>query len=128
MSKWDYMDNKVWESSEVMKELESIFKKEAQDKAQQIKQVADANRDLAASIRDVAKAQSDTNKATAAADDNAVDEDKAKDKITDDDHKTAKESLLKELHSLANLAADSLNHKLSYKIERAIDSILYDEE
>lgn len=45
---------------------------------------------------------------------------------TEEEQKIAKESLLKELNELASKASDEKNYKLAYKIERAIDTILFE--
>lgn len=131
MSYWDDMDKKVWESSVVMKELEKIYKKSQSDLGKQIsdlaksvagaagpiKQTADAAKELKAVVAPSAKAEDGEVKNTP----------KKKKKISKTQHKKAKESLLKELHHLANEASDKLDQKLAYKIERAIDAIEWDE-
>ena len=49
--------------------------------------------------------------------------------LTEEEGQTrAKEALLEELNKMAFEAANQSNTKLAYKIERAIDSILFEEE
>ena len=104
MSKWDYMDNKVWKSSEVMKELEKIYIKQAQDKLD-VKQAQDKIGDVTKKINELKAAVVETGKAmkdALPADDGAVKEkpkSKKRKRITEKDH------------------------KLVYSIERAIESL-----
>ena len=66
-------------------------------------------------------------KAESLAEDEFVDGDDQE--ITEEEQASiAKESLLEELSMLASEAARSGNYKTAYKIERAADSILHDEE
>lgn len=130
MSKWDRMDNIVWESSEVMKELEKIYKKsQSKDLVKKLQEAGQAAATYAAPMQQASKAVKELNSAmqgSSAAEDGKVS--RKKKKISKEQHNKAKDSLLKELHNLANKASDSLDHKLSYKIERAIDSINEDQE
>lgn len=137
MSKWDYMDKKVWDSSEVMRELERIFLKNAQDLAK----VQEAANKVVKTTADALKAKTelaDAAKIGSAAKDGEIsyseledEKNMAKDQPKEADaakeHKKAQASLLRELSSMAEKAATSGNYKLAYKIERAIDSILFEE-
>lgn len=135
MSKWDYMDKKVWDSSEVMRELERIFIKNAVD-LDKVQQAANAMVD-AAKKGDEAKKKMDEAVKSSVAKDGEIsyseledEKNMAKDQPKEDsakEHKKAQASLLRELSSMAEKAATSGNYKLAYKIERAIDSILFEE-
>jgi uncharacterized protein YwgA len=144
MSRWDYMDNKVWESSEVMKELESILKKQAglakdgdilkqADMAKKLQDVKTLGAEVA-KVTETTKALNKTIENMGMSDDNPEDlkterkrKKVKKKKISKKEYNLAKDELLEELNKMAAEAADKLDHKLSYKIERAIDSINFDE-
>lgn len=131
MSHWDYMDKKVWESSEVMQELEKIFIKEAQanipQKTQDLKNLTEA-----------AKSAGDALKNSGLmADDGAAEVEekpkkekvkKTKKKISKKSHKKAKAQLMSELKHLSMNAGLAGDHKLAYSIDRAIDELLEGEE
>jgi hypothetical protein len=132
MSHWDYMDKKVWESSEVMQELEKIFIKEAdvQKKIQDLNNLTNA----AANAAKAGKALKDSG---LMADDGAAEVEekpkkekvkKTKKKISKKSHKKAKAQLMSELKHLSMNAGLAGDHKLAYSIDRAIDELLEGEE
>lgn len=127
MSHWDYMDKKVWESSEVMQELEKIFIKEAtiQQKTQDLKNLTDAATKAGEALEGLM------------ADDGAAEVEekpkkekvkKTKKKISKKSHKKAKAQLMSELKHLSMNAGLAGDHKLAYSIDRAIDELLEGEE
>lgn len=136
MSKWDYMDNKVWESSEVMMELEKTYKKsmEINKKAQ--------SKDLSAMIPTIQKAtqaMKDFGKAAKESGFAAKDKlspvgkgsgggGKKKIKITKKQYDEAKDKLLNELKSLADDCISKGDTISAYHTERAIDSLSYDDD
>jgi hypothetical protein len=127
MSKWDRMDNIVWESSEVMQELEKIYKKsQNKDLVKKLQEAGQAAATYAAPMQQASKAVKDLNNAmqgSSAAKDGEVTKKRKKRKISKKQHNEAKDRLLNELNELANTASNKLDHKLSYAIERAINSI-----
>jgi len=140
MSNWDHMDKKVWKESEVMNEFEKILVKamvnlssklEEEGKVVEAQQAAEISNKLKQINTDVQNASSgmsdflDTAK-NLAADDLKDDKEEQVDEVKLQEE--AKSALLEELSLLARTASDDGDYKLAYKIERTIDSILYDEE
>jgi hypothetical protein len=134
MSQWDSMDRKSWKKSEVMCELESLvrrasdFNKVAQDSFNKLKGMSD----------NIEKVEKGLNKIhnqvqNLSEDDEAKDQPKdspkplAEAKKVQDMEAKAKKELLDELIALAEDAANKKDYKLAYKIERTIDSILFEE-
>lgn len=134
MSKWDYMDKKVWDSSEVMRELERIFiknagLKEVQDAANAMVDAAKKGDEAQKKMKEALKSPAKDGEISYSEleDEQNMAKDQPKEEDSAKEHKKAQASLLRELSSMAEKAATSGNYKLAYKIERAIDSILFEE-
>jgi hypothetical protein len=129
MSYWDYMDNKVWESSEVMKELEQIYKKAQAEMKMDLKGKVNELKALQAEVQKTDKALKDSGLA-GPADDGEVTEEQDNDiknhKVpgrADRVKKIKQANIILELKKLSKEAIDNMDYKLAYKVERALASI-----
>lgn len=127
MPPWDYMDNKVWESSEVMNELEKIYKKSnIQNTTRNINDLSAATKNLAASATAAKGAMAGVAGVLAADDSLSKEEEKPKKKLKKkktSKSKKIKADLIIELKKLSQEAIDNQNYKLAYKTEKALESI-----
>lgn len=113
MSKWDYMDNKVWKSSEVMKELEAIYVQNLKNK--------DVIKKSALNSGEIEKMTEAVKKLNEEVDKSNILTSKVED--SKDQENSAKDSLLKELEMLANDALDNYDYDFLYMINKAIDEV-----
>lgn len=130
MSKWGKQDIKNWESSEVFNEFEKIILKSLMSIEEKIL-TAQQNPEIAKKLDTINKSVENTSSsmkgllesAKNLADDS---EEIEETEPTEDEQRLAKESLLKELNEMATKASDEGNYKLAYKIERSIDTIMFE--
>lgn len=133
MSYWDKMDKKVWESSEVMKELEKIYKQSnLENLSKTINDLAQNAPKIQQATQNVKQLSDAVSKIGNPAEDGEIEPEESKECESEDSnskrsHKKAKNTLLKELKKMADDAADRLDYKLAYKIERAIDSVVFED-
>lgn len=131
MPPWDYMDNKVWESSEVMNELEKIYKKSnLQNTIRNVNDLGKATKGLADSATAAQEAMAGVAGTLAADDSLSKEEEKPKKKLKKklkkkkaSKSKKIKADLIIELKKLSQEAIDNQNYKLAYKTEKALESI-----
>jgi Skp family chaperone for outer membrane proteins len=132
MSYWDYMDNKVWESSEVMKELEQIYKKAQAEMKMDLKGKVNELKALQAEVQKTDKALKDSGLAGPADDGETTEEEDndIKDHKVHDGagragrvKKIKQANIILELKKLSKEAIDNMDYKLAYKVERALASI-----
>lgn len=117
-NKWDRMTRQSWDSSEVMKEFESLVLKESAKIRRQagvIDSAEKAEESLESAEQSAKELLSTVGETSFAEDESPA--------VDDEDYRIAKDQLLEELHTMAAQAVNEGNIKLAYKIERAIDEI-----
>ena len=130
-SKWSKEDRKVWESSEVMMELEKQvasnidFVKKFADADAQREALEALNNELSETAR-VAPAAGNAMSAAFTADDHVIGEDSEDSDESDAEGSELdpREAVLGELRAMIKLAVDEGNEVLAYRIERTIEEIL----
>lgn len=133
----DSMDQRAWDDSEVIKEFEKKMikvalhlkeKVEAQiqvsDKMKQIKTDTESANKQMTQLMDSAKNLSDDEESI---EDEVEEEEEEEKELTSEDFERAREMLLSELKELTDQAINMGNTKLAYKIERAIDELIFEE-
>ena len=131
--KWDLNDKKIWENSEVLKELEKRMIKTT-FKLQKIIEAQMAG-EITQKVENVKKQTEQASESLGEllnqAENLAEDEEEYKDEeeliITPEEHAMARESLINELRDMISQAIDKNNVKLAYQIERTIDELLFED-
>lgn len=132
MSKWDKMDKICWDNSEVISEFEKLVAKativlrnkvEAQQASEISNKLNQINKDVQSASQGM---ESFLDKAKNLAKDEEPYQEEEFIEPTEDEQAIAKAKLLDELNQLAATAIQEKNYKLAYKIERSIDSILFE--
>lgn len=128
--KWDEHDKKIWESNQVLKELESRMAriglelaKRAQVASEKLKQIDESATKANQNIKELVQ----TVKTDVASDEELIESEPLEIPPTEAEQQVARESLIKELREMAIEASRNGNTKLAYKIERTVDEIIYEE-
>lgn len=132
MSKWDYMDKKVWDSSIVMKEFEKIYKESKMPDANEINAATNAMRAFnteAAKLKDAMGGAADDGETEKKQKPKAKNKSKVKKKrVNTKDKKVLKAQIINELVSISSQAINDLDYKLAYEVEKTIKSLECNEE
>ena len=129
MPKWNKMDHKVWENSEVMKEYEKLLLKHLKKASESIDEALLKEAQVASNVTQKLDGVSKSTETAAKNMNTLLNMSKS---LADDqeepgptEEEMAKEALLGELYELASKASILGDHKEAYSIERTIDIILY---
>lgn len=135
-------DRKKWEETQIttMDEFKNRLKLEiiqqikeaeryveAQDVSQKLNQISKDSQNASKEVSNLIEKAQNLAEDSQAEDDEELSDEEAEE-LNLRRQEEAKKSLLDELNILAKEASDNLDYKLAYKVERAIDSIIYDEE